>query len=105
MYILLAQYISIGNKSTNSEGENIHHIKRRQIKSLEQHIGGLDMYSILFIFKFYLFLRRRREGERERHRAAPCAPLPGDLACNPGMCLRLGIEPATLWFTGQHSIH
>ena len=32
-------------------------------------------------------------------------PVTGDLACNPGMCPRLGIEPATNWFAGQHPIH
>ena len=32
-------------------------------------------------------------------------PPTGDLACNPGMCSRLRIELATLWFTGQHSIY
>ena len=30
-----------------------------------------------------------------------CAPT-GDLALNSGMC-PVGIEPATLWFAGQHS--
>ena len=30
-------------------------------------------------------------------------PPTGDLAHSPGMCPRLGIEPATLQFTGQHS--
>ena len=29
---------------------------------------------------------------------------PGDLASNPGMCPRLGIEAATLWFSGWCSI-
>ena len=27
---------------------------------------------------------------------ASCVPLTGDLACNPGLCPRLGIEAATL---------
>ena len=31
-------------------------------------------------------------------------PPTGDLACNPGMCPRLGIKPATLGFAGQRSI-
>ena len=44
----------------------------------------------------YLFLEMGREGEREGEKyqcvVASCVP-------------RLGIEPATLWFTVQHSIH
>ena len=31
--------------------------------------------------------------------AASRAPPTGHLACNPGMCPRPGIEPATLWFS------
>ena len=49
------------------------------------------------------------EGEREveKHQCVVAShmPPPGDLACNPGMCPRLRIEPATLWFAGRHSIH
>ena len=64
-----------------------------------------------FLFKdfIYLFLERREE-EREggKHQcvvASYTSPI-GDLACNPGMCCPgLGIEPATLWFAGRHSIH
>ena len=63
---------------------------------------------ILFFFflRFYLFifLERGREGgkegeiEGEKHRCvvASCTPPTGDLAPNPGMCPRLGIEPGTL---------
>ena len=56
---------------------------------------------LLFIYLF-IFRERGREGEREgeKHQcvvASHMAPI-GDLACNPGMCPRLGIEPATLWF-------
>ena len=57
--------------------------------------------KILFIYLFiYLFLERGREGEREGENyqcvvASHTAPT-GDLACNPGMCPRLGIEPVTL---------
>ena len=31
---------------------------------------------------------------------ASCVPPTGDLACNPGICPKLGIEPASLWFAG-----
>ena len=47
----------------------------------------------------YLFLEKGREGGREgeKHQCvvASGAPPTGDLAHNPGMCPRLGIEPAT----------
>ena len=31
-------------------------------------------------------------------------PPTGDLACNPGMCPRLGIELAAFWSAGWHSV-
>ena len=48
-----------------------------------------------------------RKTGREKHQCvvASCTPPTGDLAHNPGMSPRLGIEPATLWFTGWHSVH
>ena len=59
--------------------------------------------------RFYLFREGGREGEREgeKHQCvvAPIRPPIGDLAHNPDMCPRLGIELVTLWFSGQHSIH
>ena len=62
-----------------------------------------------FLKRFYLFLERGREGEREgeKHQCvvASCMTPSGDLAHNPGMCLRLGIEMGTLWFTGWHSFY
>ena len=57
---------------------------------------------ILFFLKilFILFLERGREGEKEgeKHQCvvASCMLPTGDLACNPGMCPRLGIELVTL---------
>ena len=46
----------------------------------------------------YLFLERGREGEGERNQyvVASCMPPAGDVACNPGMCSRLGIKQVTL---------
>ena len=56
----------------------------------------------------YSFLERRREGEREgeKHQCVVASHVPpaGDLACNPSLCPRLGIELVTLSFTGRHSI-
>ena len=71
----------------------------------------LHCLILILFFKYfiYLFLERGREGEREGEKqqcvVASCVPANGDLAHNPGMCSRLGIEPMTLWFTSQHSIH
>ena len=42
-----------------------------------------------------------REGEKHQCVVASHAPPYGDLACNPGMCPRLGIELATLWFAAR----
>ena len=36
---------------------------------------------------------------------ASCMPPNGDPACNSGMCPDWEIEPVTLWFPDQHSIH
>ena len=63
-----------------------------------------------FIFKkIFKIIFREREGEREGEKdqcvVASGAPPTGDLARNPRMCPRLGIEPITLWFTGQHPNH
>ena len=48
------------------------------------------------------------EGERggEKHQCVVYSHMlaTGDLALNPGMCPRLGIYLATLWFSGQCSI-
>ena len=56
-----------------------------------------------------MFRERGREGEREgeKHQCvvASCVPPPKDLAGNPGMSPRLGIELAALWFAGWYSIH
>ena len=57
--------------------------------------------SFIYLFKdfIYLFLERGREGEREREKyqcvVASHMPPIRDLACSPGMCPGLGIEPAT----------
>ena len=64
----------------------------------------------LFFKRFYLFLdrgeRKGKEKEIEKQYViASCVPPTRDLAHNPGVCLRLGIEPVTLWFAGWHSIH
>ena len=53
-----------------------------------------------FIFlRFYFFIFREGKGKRKRGKyqcvVASHMPPTGDLACNPGMCPRLGIEPST----------
>ena len=74
-------------------------------RSLE---GGVTFKNI-FIKHYYLFIFREgkggREGEKHQIVVASHAPPIGDLACDPGMCPRLRIEPVTLWFIGQHSLH
>ena len=49
------------------------------------HIGIFKDFIVLFIFR-----ETGREGEREEEKhqcvVTYCAPLNGDLACNPGMC-------------------
>ena len=79
------------------------------------HIFNTLKLSVCVIYIFYFikilssFLERGggKEKEREKHQGVVASPAPptGDLAHNTGMCPRLGTEPATLWFTGQHSIH
>ena len=62
----------------------------------------------LFFFNVFILERGRegeREGEKHQYMVASHTSPTGDLACNPGMCPKLGIEPMTLWFAGQHSIH
>ena len=76
--------------------------------------GFFQLAYWFFLKKFfkdfiYLFLERGTEGQREGEKqlcvVASHMPATADLACNPGMCPRLGIEPATLWFAGRHSVH
>ena len=59
-------------------------------------------YTFLFFFlRFYLVLEKGEGKEKERDRninmwlLLTCLPT-GDLARNPGLCPRLGIEPVTL---------
>ena len=63
----------------------------------------LFIYLFIYLKTLFIFLERGREREREgeKHQSvvASQAPPTGDLAHNPGMCPRLGIELATLWFT------
>ena len=42
-----------------------------------------------------------RKGEKHQCVVASFVPPTGDLACNPGMCPRLGIEPGTLWLAAH----
>ena len=72
----------------------------------------LTNFTVIIIFKkdfIYLFLewetQREREGKKYQYVVASHAPPTGDLVHNPGMCPRLGIKPATLWFTGWRLVH
>ena len=74
----------------------------------DSHDANFQLLGFLKDF-IYLFLESGRKGEREgeKHQCVVATHMPptGNLAHNPGMCPRLGIELATLWFTGRHSIH
>ena len=68
----------------------------------ETIMNGIIILVSLYFLKilFIYFLDRGGEGEREgeKHQcvvASRTLPIWG-LGCNPGMCPRLGIEPATL---------
>ena len=66
--------------------------------------------SVIFLKDFIdLCLEWGREGEREgeKHQCVVASRvlLTGDLAHTPGMCPRVGIEPATLWFSGLRSFY
>ena len=58
---------------------------------------GLIFFHFVFYFKFYLFIyfSREEEGKERRRETSVCgcllhSPCWGNLACNPGMCHRLG---------------
>ena len=78
-------------------------VKMYSTLHLCKYIRNTDIIKFYFIFlRFYLFIftESGREGEREGEKH-PCVvpshmPLTRDPVCNPGMCPRLGIEPATL---------
>ena len=71
----------------------------------------LFFYVYFYFLKdfIYLLLERGREGETEgeKHQCVVASRefATRDLARNLDTCPRLGIEPATLWFAGWHSIH
>ena len=61
-------------------------------------------------FKYYLFVFRERKGGKKRGKeTSMCCCLSHASHWGPGLQPRhvpwLGIELATLWFTGRHSIH
>ena len=61
------------------------------------------LFSLFLKKILFYFLERGRE--KNISVWLPHMPPTVDLAHNPGVCPRLGIEPATLWFAGQHSIY
>ena len=62
-----------------------------------------------FLKRFYLFIFREVKGRRKRGRETPVCGCLSHAPWGPGQqprhvpCLR--VEPVTLWFAGQHSIH
>ena len=69
------------------------------------------MMFTLFLDFIYLsiYFYREEKGRRKigKHQCVVASHVPptGDLARNPGICPRLGIELATFWFTGGRLIH
>ena len=66
--------------------------------------------TLEFFKKDYLFIFKEGKGGRKRGReTSMCGCLAHALYWGPGLQPRHvpqpGIEPATLWFTGPHSIH
>ena len=66
-----------------------------------------EKHFLKILFIYFLEEGDGRDKEKEKHQCvvASHAHPSGDLACNPGMCPRLGIEPSTCWFTGWCSVH
>ena len=60
-------------------------------------------YVILFFKRFHLFIFSEGKGREKQRERNINVWLP--LTHPPGMCLRLGIKPVTLWFTDGHSNH
>ena len=72
------------------------------------HLLCMNKGGVYFLDIIYLFLERGREGGREgeKHQCVVFHTHPtGDLDLQPRHVPWLRIEPATLWFTGQCSIH
>ena len=71
----------------------------------------LFLYVYFYFLKDFIYLLLERgwegetEGEKHQRVVASHEFATRDLARNLGTCPRLGIEPATLWFAGWHSIH
>ena len=64
------------------------------------------MIKVSFICSYFLREGKgRRKREKHQYVVASRMPPTGDLAHNPGMCPRLGIQGAILLFSGQPSIH
>ena len=73
--------------------------------SAGSHLGNVESYwDFLFVCLFrFREGKGEREGEKHQCVVASRTPRTGDLAHDTGMCPTLGVEPATLWFTGWHS--
>ena len=70
----------------------------------------LYFHCHVFFKRFCLFIFREGKRGRKRGKETPmCGCLSGAPYWGPGLQPRhvswLGIEPATLWFSGRHSIH
>ena len=77
-----------------------------KVKSFDCFLNTFFYFWIFFFKDFIYFLERRGERKRE---TSMCGCLSCTSYWGPGLQPRhmpwLGIEPATLWFAGLHSIH
>ena len=85
-----------------------------RIRNLEmgpRHLHHDQFPTWFFFFKdfIYLFLERGEGKKKERRETSVCGCLSSTPYWGPSLQPRhvpwLGIEPTTLWFAGQHSIH
>ena len=69
----------------------------------------LKIFYLFFTFYLIIFFRERKEGRKRGRETSMCgcfSHIPNwGRDPQPRHVPWLGIEPATLWFTGQHSIH
>ena len=76
---------------------------------LSKYLLSVVLFFLRFFKKDFIYFFRKRKGQEKRRETLMCGCLLYTPYWGPGPQPRhvpwLGIEPATLWFTGLHSIH